>query len=167
MMIPWLHISLFGLVLVLMLIGLVGLIVPIFPGILVMWLAALGYGVVRGFDTLGIFLFVVITLLMIAGSVVDNVLMGAGARHGGASWRSILVGMLAGVVGTLLVPPIGGLIAAPAAVMLVEYLRGRDWQQAWRATRGLALGWGASFFVRLAIGLLILGLWLFWALSKP
>lgn len=165
-MISWLDVSLFGLTLTLMLIGLVGLIVPIFPGILVMWLAALGYGVVRGFDTLGIILFVVITLLMIGGSVVDNVLMGAGARQGGASWRAILIGMMAGVVGTLLVPPLGGLIAAPLAVMLVEYLRGRDWGQAWRATRGLALGWGASFFVRFAIGLLMLGVWLFWALGR-
>lgn len=163
---PWLNVSLFGLTLFLMLVGLVGLIVPIFPGILVMWLAALGYGVVHGFDTLGIILFVVITLLMIAGSVIDNVLMGAGARQGGASWLTILIGLLAGVLGTLLVPPIGGLIAAPLAVMLAEYLRHGDWQQAWRATRGLALGWGASFFVRLAIGVLILGLWLFWALGK-
>jgi uncharacterized protein YqgC (DUF456 family) len=32
----------------LMLVGLFGLIVPVFPGLVVMWLAALGYGVASG-----------------------------------------------------------------------------------------------------------------------
>jgi uncharacterized protein YqgC (DUF456 family) len=149
-----------------MLVGLLGLIIPIFPGILVIWLSALGYGVVTGFDTLGIVLFVLITLAMLVGVTIDNVLMGAGARQGGASWASIIVGMVAGVVGTLVFPPVGGFIAAPAAILLLEYSRKRDWEQAWRATRGLALGWGLSFLVRFGIGLGMIGLWLVWALWK-
>ena len=69
-----------------LLIGLFGLIVPIFPGITVIWLAALLYGIITGFDTLGIVLFVLITIGMLVGISVDNILMGAGARRGGASW---------------------------------------------------------------------------------
>src|SRR3990172_6492428 len=83
---PWAEVSSFGLTLLFMLIGLVGLVIPIFPGILVIWLAALGYGVVTGFTTLGTILFVLITLLMLFGVTIDNILMGAGARQGGASW---------------------------------------------------------------------------------
>jgi uncharacterized protein YqgC (DUF456 family) len=160
----WLEVSVFGLTLFAMLVGLVGLAVPVFPGILVMWLAALGYGLVSGFSPLGIGLFIVLTLAMIAGEIVDNLLIGAGARQGGAAWRSIIVGALAGLGGTLLLPPLGGLVAAPLAVLLLEYRRGRDWQRAWRATRGLALGWGLSFLVRFGIGLGMIGLWLAWAI---
>lgn len=149
-----------------MLVSLVGLVIPIFPGIVVIWLAALGYGIVTGFGTLGTILFVLLTLLMIAGVTVDNVLMGAGARRGGASWGSIIVGLLAGIVGTFLLPPIGGLIAAPAAVLLIEFWRGRDWDKAWKATRGLALGWGLSFFARFGIGVLMIVLWLVWAFAR-
>jgi uncharacterized protein YqgC (DUF456 family) len=163
---PWAEVSSFGITLLFMLIGLIGLIVPIFPGILIIWLSALGYGVVTGFSTLGIILFVLITLLMIAGEVIDNVLMGAGARKGGASWLSIVVGILAGVIGTLLFPPVGGFIAAPAAILLLEYSRGRDWEKAWRATRGLAIGWGLGFLVRFGVGVLMIGMWLVWALSR-
>jgi uncharacterized protein len=163
---PWAEVSSFGITLLFMLIGLLGLVIPIFPGVLIIWLAALGYGVVTGFSTLGIILFVLITLLMIAGEVIDNVLMGAGARKGGASWLSIIVGILAGVIGTLIFPPVGGFIAAPAAILLLEYSRGHDWEKAWRATRGLAIGWGLGFLVRFGVGVLMIGIWLVWALSR-
>jgi uncharacterized protein YqgC (DUF456 family) len=128
-----------------------------------MWLAALGYGVVAGFSNLGIVLFVLITLLMIAGVTVDNILMGIGARRAGASWWTIAAAFVAGVLGTVLFPPIGGLIAAPLAVLLLEYRRFGEWDKAWQALKGLALGWGLSFVARFLIGLLMMGLWWLWA----
>jgi len=158
----WLHISIFALTQIIMLVGLFGLIVPVFPGTVVMWLAALGYGVVTGFNTLGIVLFVIITLLMLVSTVVDNLFMGAGARKGGASWTTILIALLAGVLGTLLFPPIGGLIAAPLAILLLEYTRTGDFQKAWQALTGLAAGWGLSFVVRLGIGGVMMILWWIW-----
>lgn len=148
-----------------MLVGLAILIVPILPGITVIWVAALFYGIVNGFDTLGIVLFVFITMGMIAGVSADNILMGAGARRGGASWLTILVALIAGIAGTLIFPPFGGLIALLIAIFLLELLRNREWTTAWKATRGLALGWGLSFFVRFGIGLAMIALWLIWALT--
>lgn len=145
-----------------MLVGLFGLIVPVFPGIVIMWLAALGYGVVSSFSTAGIVIFVILTLLMIGGTLVDNVLMGVGARKGGASWLTIGVALVAGVLGTFIFPPIGGLIAAPAAVLLLEFNRVRDWQKAWEALRGLATGWGISFLARFGIGAVMMVLWWVW-----
>ena len=162
----WLNVSAFWLTLFVMLVGLFGLIVPIFPGIVVIWLAGLGYGVVTGFNPLGIIIMVLLTLAMLAGVTVDNVLMGAGARRGGASWLAVAAAMIAGIAGTILFPPIGGLIASPLAVLLVEYLRGRDLGRAWQATRGLATGWGLSFLARFGIGVLMIVLWLVWALAR-
>jgi uncharacterized protein len=159
---PWLDTSIFGLTLVVMLVGLFGLIVPLFPGIVVIWLGALGYGLLVRFGTVGTIFFILITLLMLAGETVDNVLMGVGARKGGASWRSIILGMVAGILGTLLVPPIGGLIAAPLTVFLLEYLRVGDWSKVLSAMRGLATGWGLSFLVRFGIGLAMIFSWGLW-----
>jgi uncharacterized protein len=161
-MAPWLSNSIFGLSLLVMLVGLFGLIIPLFPGILVIWLGALGYGLVVGFGTVGTIFFILITLSMLAGVTVDNVLMGVGARKGGASWWSIILGMVAGVAGTLLVPPIGGLIAAPLTVFLLEYLRVGDWSKVFTAMRGLAAGWGLSFLARFGIGLLMIFFWGLW-----
>lgn len=162
-MAEWQQLSLNGLILVTMLVGLFGLVVPVFPGIVVIWLAALGYGVAAGFGALGGWLFAVISLLMLAGVTVDNVLMGAGARQGGASWTALGLGLLAGVLGTLLLPPIGGLIFAPLAIFLYEYRRLGDREKAISALKGLALGWGAAFVVRFGIGVVMIVLWGVWA----
>jgi uncharacterized protein YqgC (DUF456 family) len=158
----WLEAIIIVLTQLIILIGLVSLLVPIFPGITVIWLAVLGYGIVTGFGTLGVIIFVLITLLMLAGTLGDNLLMGAGARKGGASWITIGVALLAGVLGTIVFPPIGGLIAAPLAVFALEYLRVRDVRGAWYALRGLAAGWGLSFFARFGIGVVMMVLWWIW-----
>ena len=158
----WLEITIIVLVQIFMLAGLIGLIVPVFPGLVVMWLAALGYGIASGFTTPGIVIFVFISLLMIVGSVIDNVLMGVGARTGGASWIAIGIALLAGIIGTILLPPFGGIIAAPLAILLFEYVRLKDWNKALNAFKGLTVGWGVSFAVRFGIGIVILTLWWLW-----
>ncbi len=158
----WLDLSLFAVTLIVMLVGLFGLLVPIFPGLVVIWLAALGYGILTGFHTLGIWLFAFITVLMIVGSVVDNLFMGAGARQGGASWLSIGVATVAGIAGTLFFPPIGGLVAVPLAILVVELLRLRNFRLALQAFRGLAVGWGLAFVVRFGIGVVMIMAWIIW-----
>ena len=75
---------------------------------------------------------------------------------------TIGVALLAGVLGTIVFPPIGGLIAAPLAVFALEYLRVRDVRGAWYALRGLAAGWGLSFFARFGIGVVMMVLWWIW-----
>jgi uncharacterized protein YqgC (DUF456 family) len=144
-----------------MLVGLVSLLLPI-PGLLIMWLAALGYGLVHGFNLTGIVVFGIITLLMVIGSFADNLLMGAGAHRSGASCGTIALAMVAGVLGMLIFPPLGGFVAAPLAILLLEYYRLRDWQQARQAVLGFAKGWGLSFVARFLIGLTINGLWWLW-----
>ncbi|MBN2148209.1 MAG: DUF456 domain-containing protein [Anaerolineales bacterium] len=161
----WVQTSLFALTLVTMLVGLAGLVIPIIPGIVIIWLAALGYGVVHGFGTLGGWMFAIMTVLMIAGSLVDNVLSWAGAKQGGASWYTMGVGIVAGILGTIFIPPIGGLVAAPLAILLLEYIRLRDWKKALTALRGMATGWGLAFVIRFVLGLIMILLWLTWALN--
>jgi uncharacterized protein YqgC (DUF456 family) len=162
----WLATSIFWVTLVIMGVGLFGLALPIFPGITVIWLAALGYGVVTRFNTLGWILFAVITVLFILGVTIDNVLMNAKAHKEGAAWSSLGLGMLAGILGTIFLPPLGGIIAAPLVVLLLEYLRLRDIKKALTALRGMAIGWGTAFVVRFLIGLAMIGIWLVWALNR-
>lgn len=154
--------TLFVVIQLFMLLGLVVLVIPIFPGLVVMWLAALVYGLIVGWEPLGIVLFVIITILMIVGSLIDNLMMGAGARKSGASWLTIGVALGAGILGTLILPPFGGLIAAPLSVLLLEYRRIGDWEKAWASLRGLIAGWGLAYFVRLGIGFLLMALWWVW-----
>jgi uncharacterized protein len=162
----WVEVLTFWLTLLFMLVGLFGLIIPVFPGIAVIWIAALIYGIVMGFNAWAIVFMILITIGFVVGVSVDNVLMGAGARVGGASWLTIFLGAAAGIIGTFLLPPFGGWIAAPLTIFLLEYLRIREWRAAYQATRGLIIGWGLSFLVRFGIGLLMISVWLIWAFSQ-
>lgn len=146
-----------------MLVGLFGLIVPIFPGNVVMWLAALVYGLVFGFGRLGGIMFAVITVLMLAAVSADNILMGAKAREKGADWGSIILALIAGVVGTMLFPPIGGLIAAPLALYLAELQLLGNTQEAIAVVKALMIGWGLAFLVRFGLGVVMFSLWGIWA----
>ena len=68
-----------------LLFGLIGLIVPVFPGLTVMWLGTLVYALLE--NSAGLmtrwdwFLFGIITLLMLIGNVVDNLIIARKMRH--------------------------------------------------------------------------------------
>lgn len=159
----WLETTIIVLTVLTMLVGLFGLIIPIFPGNVVMWLAALVYGLVFGFGRLGVLMFAIITLLMLAAVTADNVLMGAKAREKGAAWSSIILALLAGVIGTMIVPPIGGLIAAPLVLFLMELKRLGSADEAKAVVKALLIGWGLAFVVRFGLGVIMFALWGIWA----
>ncbi len=151
------------LVAITMLVGWFGLLIVIIPGLVIIWAAGLVYGLVVGFDVAGGILFGIMTLLMIVGSLIDNVLMGASARKKGASWLSIAAALVGALVGTLLLPPIGGILLALAALFLVEYFRVKDWRKALDSTSSMAMGCGWAVAARLGMGAVMIGLWLLWA----
>lgn len=154
------------LVVLVMFVGLVGLVIPVLPGTVIIWLAALGYGWYSGFGTLGWVIFGILTVIMILSTVMDNLVVGAKTLQGGAALSSVVLGILAGVLFTLIIPPFGGLVAAPLAILLLEYRRTRSWEQAREAVKNLTIGMGLSWVVRLGMGLLMVVLWGFWALSS-
>jgi uncharacterized protein len=161
-LVNWLVSSLNILTFLVMAGGLFGSLIPFVPGPLIIWLAGLGYGIIAGFGSLGWWMFGLMTLFMVAGSLIDNLLMGVGAKQGGASWISIGVGLVAGVLGTLLLPPWGGLVAAPLAVYVYEVYRQGSHAGAIQAIKGMAAGWGVSFLARFGFGLLMMVCWLIW-----
>ena len=148
---------------VIMVLGLFSLIIPGIPGLTIIWLASLVFMLLTGITwQIGI-VFGFMTLFMIAGNISDNLLMGAGARKQGASWLAIGVALAAGVVGTFLLPPFGGLVAALVGLFIVEYVRLKDWQKALDSAGSMAMGCGWAVALRFAVGVLMIALWVIWA----
>ena len=154
------------LVLFVMIVGLIGLVIPVLPGTVIIWLAALGWGLYSGFGTTGWIIFGVLSVIMILSTVMDNLMVGAKTLQGGAALSSVVLGILAGVVFTIIVPPFGGLVAAPLAIFLLEYRRSNSWEQAREAVKNLTIGMGLSWVVRLGMGFLMVVLWGIWALTQ-
>ena len=141
------------------------LVLPLLPGLVIIWVATLGYGLAAGFGTLGWVMFGIVTVLMLAGSVVDNVLMGTSAHKEGTPWWVILVAMTAAIVGSFVIPIpiIGGILAALLTLFVIEWIRRKDWRKALSSIKGMLVGWGWTFGIRFIIGMIMIGLWLIWA----
>lgn len=150
-----------------LLVGLVGLIVPVFPGLTVMWLATLVYaliqssrGLMTGWDWLA---FAIITTLMIGGNIIDNIIIASKMRDQYIPWSSILLAFGAGIVASIFFTPIVGLAAAPLGLFLAELRRLKERDAAIASTKAYMIGWGWAFGARFVIGMSITGLWMLWA----
>lgn len=154
-------------ILTFMLVGLFGMIIPIFPGILVIWLSAAAYAALHFFtgkmDIWDWLLFGLITVLMIVGSSVDNVIMARKLRETGTTWGSIAIGFVAAVVASIFLTPFAALVATPLALYLAEWYRTRDWREALASTKGWLIGFSWSLAAMFGIGVVMIVLWMLWA----
>lgn len=150
-----------------LLIGLFGLIVPVFPGLTIMWLAAVVYaliqnarGLMTGWDW---FLLVLLTLLMVGGNIVDNIIIARKMRDKYIPWSSIILAFVTSIIASIFLTPVVGLLAAPVALLVIEYLRLKDHRKAFDSTKTYMIGAGWAFLARFTIGLAMIGLWMLWA----
>ena len=59
-----------------MLVGLLSLVIPGMPGLVVIWVAALVYALITGFSAWWVWvIFILLTILMIVGNLADNVMI--------------------------------------------------------------------------------------------
>jgi len=147
-----------GLTFVVMFIGLIGIVLPGLPGAILIFAAALFYALLDGFQTVGWITLVVLGLLAVAAISANLWATSVGAKVGGASGWSILAGMLGGFVGMLFFSLPGSIIGALLGMFLVEMLRARDWHKAAKSGGGWLLGWLLSVILELAIGLVMIAI---------
>jgi uncharacterized protein YqgC (DUF456 family) len=142
----------------------VGLVALVFlPGLVIIWAAALGYGLAAGFGNLGWIMFGLITVLMLVGLVIGEVIAARRTHRTGVPWWVIFLTLLAALGGNFAFPVVGGILSALIALFLLEWLRRRDPRAAFLAMRGLLVGWGWGFVIRFIMGLVMIGLWSVWA----
>jgi hypothetical protein len=150
-----------------LLVGLFGLIIPVFPGLTVMWLAALVYALVQSASGLMAWVdwlsFAFITLFMIGGNIVDNIIIASKMRGHEIPWKTIILCYIVGIVVSLFFTPLAGLVASPLSLLGLEYLRLRDQKLAFESAKVFMIGWGASFAARFGIGILMVIFWMLWA----
>ncbi|MBN8580826.1 MAG: DUF456 domain-containing protein [Anaerolineae bacterium] len=152
---------------VVLIFGLLGLLMPVFPGLTVMWIATLIYAIVQAglgnMTWVGWVLFVLITLLMIGGNIVDNIIIAKHMRDKDVPWSSILWSFAAGILASLFFTPIVGIFASPVGLFLAEWYRLKDRPAAVASTKAWLTGWGWSVAARIGIGVVMILFWGLWA----
>jgi uncharacterized protein len=163
----WLQVIIETFTLLALLAGLVGLLIPVFPGLTVMWLGTLFYAIVeaakKNMNWVDWTLFTLITLLMIGGNIVDNIIIAKHVREKNVPWSSILIAYAAGIIISLVLTPLAGMAASPGGLFLAEWQRLKDRKVAFDNTKAWLTGWGWSFAARFGIGVLMIIFWALWA----
>lgn len=145
------------------LVGLVGIVVPVLPGSILILGAVLVWTVSDGSGTAWT-VFAVATTVLVLGAIVKYVIPGRGLRSAGVPNHTIMLGGLLGIVGFFVIPVIGLVIGFVLGVYLSEVRRvGRH--LAWPSTVAAMKAVGLSIFVELVAGFLAAGVWAVGALN--
>jgi uncharacterized protein YqgC (DUF456 family) len=145
------------------LVGLVGIVVPVLPGSILILGAVLVWAAASG-TAVGWVVFALVTTLLVVGGVVKYALPGRGLRTAGVPSRTLIAGGLLGIVGFFVIPVVGLVVGFVLGVYLSELQRvGLD--SAWPSTRAALKAAGLSLLIELAAGLLAAATWLVGAVS--
>ncbi len=153
--------------LVAMLVGVIGIVLPVVPGTILILLAAVVYALLEGFQTVGWPTLLVLGLLALVATSADIWASSIGAKMGGASVWSVLVGLVAGLLGFVVLSLPGAIIGAVLGVLLTEIVRVGDWRKALKAGSGWVVGWAVSTVFQLAVGLIMVAIFVWQALQGP
>ena len=141
----------------LVVVGLVGILVPVLPGPVLILTGIAVWAVPRN-DAVGWAVLGVAVALVAVGAVLKYLLPGRRMRDAGVPGRTLVLGGLLGIVGFFVVPVVGLLLGFVLGVYLAELGRvgrGRAWPSARHALT--AVGW--SILIELAAGLLATAVW--------
>jgi uncharacterized protein YqgC (DUF456 family) len=150
-----------GLVLVglAILVGLLGVLLPALPGLLLVWAAVLVWALVERTVPAWAVL-AVATVLVAVSQVVKYLIPGRRMRAAGVPWTSLAAGGVLAIVGFFVIPVVGGLLGFLLGVYLAERLRLGSHATAWPSTVHALKAAGLSILIELGAGLLIAGAWL-------
>ena len=139
-------------------VGLVGIIVPVLPGLVMVWGAVLIWAL-EARDTLGWVTLGAATLLFAVGMVAKYLVPGRRLREAGVPWWTLTAGTALGIVGFFVVPVVGVVLGFVLGIYLAEALRIRSLGAAWPATRAALKAVGWSILIELVTALLIAAVW--------
>jgi uncharacterized protein YqgC (DUF456 family) len=140
-------------------VGLVGILVPVLPGLLLVWAAVAVWSTERQ-DTAGWVVLVVVTALALAGTALKYLLPGRRMRSQGVPSLTMVAGGALGLVGFFVIPVVGLFLGFVLGVYLAERRRLRQHDAAWASTVVALKAAGWSMLIELLTGLLIAATWL-------
>ena len=144
-----------GFVIFLLLLSLIGTLIPIIPGVLLMWLIVFIYALVNGFTAVSTSAIIVISLIALVTGTSDIWLTLLGTKKGGASVKSMVIGTVGAIVGSFVFPIVGTIAGYIAGLLLGEYWQHGDWEIAKKAGFGGLAGWGIATVIQFIGGIFI------------
>lgn len=142
-------------------VGAAGIIIPVLPGSILIGISLLVWALVQG-STLGWIIFGVGVIFVAAGMASSAVLTSRVMKERSIPGRSVVIGLILGVVGFFLIPVVGLLVGFILGLFLSEFARQKEFKSAGSsslaALKAMGLGMLAEFgFASLAAGTWVTG----------
>ncbi len=140
--------------------GMILVLIPGMPAIPYMFLVALIFGFVDKFQNISPRNLIVLGVIVLLSIAVDYAAGILGAKYGGASKKSIIFGFLGSLLGTLLLPPFGGIVGIFAGVLIAEFMQFYDHKKAVKAASYTLAGSIAGLLVNFLLAIIFFTLFL-------
>ncbi|MEV4708584.1 DUF456 domain-containing protein [Actinoplanes sp. NPDC049316] len=141
-----------------MTVGVLGVLLPVLPGLLLCWAAVLLWALLGEAGGLRWAILVVATLIAVGGTVVKYLWPGRRLKSTGVPTSSLVAGGLLALVGFFVVPVVGLVLGFVLGLFLAERARLGP-GAAWPSTRQALTAVGLSMLVELAAALGIAVIW--------
>ncbi|HEY92169.1 MAG TPA: DUF456 domain-containing protein [Dehalococcoidia bacterium] len=142
---------------ILMVIGLLGVVLPILPGIPLSWLGFFIYALGTGFERISIVTVVIFTILTVLTLILDFAAPMLGAKKYQASKLGIFGAFLGFTIGIFVIGFWGIILGPFIGALLGELIAGRKPKQAIRSALGAFLGFIASTLFKIIVILTMAG----------
>jgi uncharacterized protein len=146
------------------LIGLVGVVLPMLPG-LTLQVAAVLVWALRRQDRAGWIVLALVVAVFAVGQVAKYLLPGRRLKRAGVPTSTLVAGALLGVVGFFVIPVVGVLVGFVLGIYLAELARMGSHAAAWPSTKQALTATGWSVLIELATGLIVAATWLVGAVA--
>lgn len=146
-------------------IGIAGTVLPVLPGLWLIWGTCVVFGLIDGFGVAGWIAMTVITALAAAGTLAGVVMPQRTATAGGLTLRDQLVAVAFAVVGFFVIPVVGAIAGFVAGVFVVALVRTRDAAGAIRSTWASVKSFGLVAVLQFGTGILMALAWVAWVIA--
>lgn len=135
--------------------GLLGVMVPLIPGIPMILAVIVAYGWYEGFQLITVPYIVMMGGITLLSIIVDYLSTTLGAKYSGSSRNGVWGAFIGTFLGIFLFPPLGLLIGPWVGAMLGEYLAVNDINKAVKAGFGTVVGLFSGLFFNLLLGIIM------------
>ncbi|WP_104091028.1 DUF456 domain-containing protein [Arthrobacter sp. GMC3] len=140
------------------LVGVTGTIVPVLPGSLLIGISVLAWALVVG-APVGWVTFAVAVVFVAAGMLSSAVLTGRAMKARAIPGRSVIAGLVLGVIGFFVVPVVGLLLGFAAGLFLSEFARQKAFKPAVSSSAAALKATGLGMLAEFGFASLAAGTW--------
>lgn len=145
-------------------VGVVGTLIPVLPGPLLVWGAALTFGIIAGFGAVGWIMMALITLGLVIALYLGVRIPQKSAAATGLGAGTQLFSLALAVVGFFVIPVLGAALGFALGIWIATYRREGDLAGANRSTLITLRAFGKATLLQFACAVGMAGSWALWAL---